>query len=91
MKKVLLVICLALVPVSFMGALWQSYSYQLLEDDVARLETRRKELVEEGFRLTVALDGETAPAVIEGRAKAELGMTRPGRDQLVHLRPEGGQ
>lgn len=90
MKRLLLIACLVMVPVSFMFALWQSYSYQMVEAEVATLEKQRQALFEANKRLVARYGEATSPALIEERARQELGMARPGQDQVVRLGPATG-
>jgi len=84
-KRILVVIALASIPLSLFFASWQAYRYYTVQSGLAVLEAHQRELVEENKRKIVLLTSRLTPSVILERARKELGMSVPSQDQAWTL------
>lgn len=93
MKRLVILLSLALVPLGLVVAAWQSYSYFQLQREVKGLEAAQQDLVDSNKRLVAEYSSRTSPREIEDRARAELKMDWPRQDQLINLKvkPEAAQ
>lgn len=86
MKRLVIIICLMLLPLGLFVAAWQAFSFYQIHSEVALLEAKQQDLIEANKRLIAEYSARTAPRVIEERARKELNMDWPRQDQLVNLR-----
>jgi hypothetical protein len=74
MKKILLLGLTLLVPgLLFLNA-WEGYRYHVLTDEIAGLERRQKELLEQNMGVIARIAAEQSPERVEQRAVSELGL-----------------
>ena len=86
MKRLILFVCLALVPLGLLMAAWQSFGYFKIHREIQALEATQQDLVEANKRLAVEYSARTSPREIEERAHNELQMDWPRQDQLINLK-----
>jgi cell division protein FtsL len=86
MKRIFLLLIVALVPASFFLSAWQTFNHQQLQSNITRLEGQQRELIEKNRRLLTLMAELESPMNVVERAQRELKMDWPRQDQLRRLR-----
>ena len=85
MKKSLLFFLIVLLPALLFANVYQAYRYSRLEQEVAILEQRQHDLIEENKRAILAVSVLTSPDRIGPLATDELGLKRLNPQDLIVL------
>ncbi len=85
MKRILLFALTLLVPgLLFLNA-WEGYRFHTLTDEIAGLEKRQKELLEQNMGVIARIAAEQSPGRVEERAISELGLVTADQSALTRV------
>jgi cell division protein FtsB len=87
LKRAGLVIAIALIPLLFCANVWQSFRYSSLQREIARLEAEQQDLLEKNKRNIAGISVLESPERIDSLGREELGLSRPGVESFITIRP----
>ena len=85
MRRSLIILLVALMPLLLFANVLQAYRYSRLEREVRLLEQQQAALIEETTRAILAISVLTSPERVGPLASGELGLERIGTDDIVRL------
>jgi cell division protein FtsL len=91
LKRVGIVIAIVLIPLLFFANVWQSFRYSSLQREIARLEAEQRDLLEKNKRNIAGISVLESPERIDSLSREELGLSRPGVESFITIRPPRGE
>jgi cell division protein FtsL len=88
MKRKMLIVLAAGVPLLFFSNTWQVYRHEQVEAEVRALEEEQKELLERNKRLIAAIAVLTSPDRVATLAERELELSRAAPADIVTIIPQ---
>ncbi|MDR1625261.1 MAG: septum formation initiator family protein [Spirochaetia bacterium] len=89
LKKIGLAAAIALLPLLFCANVWQSFRYSSLKREIARLEAEQRDLLEKNKRNIAGISVLESPGRVDSLGREELGLSRPGVEGFITIRPPG--
>ena len=86
LKKALTLFFLLLFPVLLCLNVWQSFRYQLLQDDLVTLQKRQLDLIEKNKRALAAVAVYSSPSRVGALAEDSLELMKAGSEDIILLR-----
>ena len=68
---------------------WQSYRYNKQQSEIAALERKQQEWLEQNKRIITGIEVLSSPERIENLAQNELGLRQPEPDRIIQIRIPG--
>jgi len=84
-RRTLIILLVALIPLLLFANVLQAYRYSRLEREVRLLEQQQATLIEENKRAILAISVLTSPERVGPLASRELGLERIGTDDVIRL------
>ncbi|MFO8064367.1 MAG: cell division protein FtsL [Spirochaetota bacterium] len=91
MRRYIAYACVIVLPVALFFNVWQSFRYEMLDQDVSQLEEEQREIVEENKRLIAGIAVLRSPARIQAVAEEELELEREFPAPTVYINIEAGR
>ena len=91
MRRYIAFACVIILPVALFFNVWQSFQYEMLEQEVSELEEKQREIVEENKRLIAGIAVLRSPARIQAVAEEELELEREFPARTVYVTIEAGR
>lgn len=91
MKRSLVILLVALVPLLLFANVFQAFRHGRLERRIAELERQQLALIEQNKQAILAVSVLTSPRRVGELAEEMLELERPSTDALIHLEPPPAQ
>lgn len=91
MRRYILLACIIVLPIALFLNVWQSFRYETLERDVAQLEEKQRDMIEENKRLIAGIAVLRSPARIRSLAETELELEPGFPARTVYVRIDTGR
>jgi hypothetical protein len=85
MKKPVLFLIIATVPLLLFAGIWQVYSYQALEKEVRLMEAEQKRWFEENKRKVVGIEYLGSPRRLDQVAREELNLEKGDSQDTIRI------
>lgn len=89
LKKALTFFFLLLFPVLLCLNVWQSFRYQLLQDDLVTLQKKQLDLIEKNKRALAAVAVYSSPSRVGALAEESLDLMKAGSEDIILLQKGG--
>jgi cell division protein FtsL len=86
-KKIGIILAVALAPLLFCANVWQSFRYSALKREIARLESVQQDLLEQNKRNILGISVLESPERIENLGRESLGLSHPETESFIIIRP----
>jgi cell division protein FtsB len=87
LKKIAIAAAISLIPLLFCANVWQSFRYSSLKRQIVKLEAEQQDLLEKNKRNIAGISVLESPRRIESLGRGEMGLSRPGAENFVTIRP----